>query len=186
MPGYNDNNDVHYINAAGEAMKVVRISANNVKVAFSESELERYGLEITSPEGECCAPKGTVKKILEAVKSESGIDYCGERVFIRLVRARGGGCDLLISRLGIRDNAISEDAVIRFGSVGSLIAACRTMDKGICADAYVGIGGAYLIADRGVLTGYGETVEFSYAEAFVREHCRLVAEKRAIDMLGKL
>ncbi len=166
-------------------MNVIRISANNVKVAFSESELEKYGLEISVSEGECCAPRGTVKKILEAVKNESGVDYCGERVFIRLIRARGGGCDMIISRLGIREGA-AESAVLRFSSAGSLIAACRTMDKGIRADAYIGIDGAYLIANGGGAGGYGEKADFSFAEAYVREHCRLICAGDAVQRLGRL
>lgn len=167
-------------------MNVVRISANNVRVVFSDAELKKYGLEINGTEGELCAPRGTVKRILEAVKSESGVDYCGERVFVRLVRMRDGGCDVMISRLGVSEREADVAAAVRFPSVGALIAACRTMDKRIRADAYFGIGGAYLLIKEGDASAYGETVNFPYAEAFVREHCRLVAEENAVSALGIL
>ncbi len=175
--------------ARGEGMKVVRISANNVKVAFSEAELLKYGLDISVSEGECCVSRGTVKKILEAIKSESGVDYCGERVFIRLIRERDGSCDMIISRLGLREKGREEASVLRFLSVGALIAACRTMDKSIRADAYVGSGGTYLIVsgdDEQKAAGYGERLEFALAEAFVREHCRLIAAENAVEVLGRL
>lgn len=165
-------------------MRVVRISANNIRVEFTEAELEKYGLDTALAEGEACAPVGAVKKILEAVKRESGIDYCGERVFIRMLRSCGGG-DMVISRLGAHTDS-AETAVLRFSCVGSLIAACRTMDKSIRADAYIGIGGAYLITADGNSDGYGERLVFSFAEEFVREHCRLVCAQNAAERLGAL
>ena len=165
-------------------MRVVRISANNIKVEFTDGEIEKYGIDVKSSECGECASRGTVKRILEAVKSESGIDYCGERVFVRLLRSRVG-CDMVISRLGASKSEKREAAVIRFPTVGALIAACRTMDKATVCDAYVGYGGAYLISSA-PLTGYGERAEFPFAEEFVREHCRLVCETNAAERLGAL
>ena len=164
-------------------MRVIRISANNVRVEMSEEEAEKYGIDVTA-EAENGATRGTVRRLLEAVKRESGIDYCGERVFVRLLRSRVG-CDMVISRLGAREPEKAETSVIRFASVGALIAACRTMDKNTVCDAYVGHGGAYLIS-ASPLTGYGEGVDFSLAEEFVREHCRLVCEANAAKILGAL
>ena len=170
-------------------MNVIRLSANNVKVAFSEAELEKYGLDISAPCGECCAACGTVKRILEAVKSESGVDYCGERVYIRVVRARDGGCDMIISRLGKGEITDRPDGVLCFRTVGALIAACRTMDKSIRSDAYIGENGAYLIiggADLQRCTNCGERLLFAFAEAYVREHCRPITCGDAVEVLGRL
>ena len=114
-------------------MRVIRISANNVRVEMSEEEAEKYGIDATA-EAENGATRGTVRRLLEAVKRESGIDYCGERVFVRLWRSRVG-CDMVISRLGAREPEKAETSVIRFASVGALIAACRTMDKNTVCDA---------------------------------------------------
>jgi hypothetical protein len=125
-----------------------------------------------------------VKRILEAVKSESGIDYCGERVFVRLLRSRVG-CDMVISRLGTRESERGAASVVRFPSIGALIAACRTINKETVCDAYVGYGGAYLISSA-PLTGYGERAEFPFAEEFVREHCRLICAQNAVERLGAL
>lgn len=169
-------------------MRVIRISANNVRVEMSDEEAEKYGIDATA-EAENGAARGTLRRLLEAVKSESGIDYCGERVSVRLLRSHGV-CDLIISRLGVCESKAPGACVVRFPSVGALIAACRVMDRALRADACVGDGAAFLVINGEGVSKMkvkdGEVLSFSLCEEFVREHCKTVCTGDAIRCLSEL
>ena len=177
-------------------MEVIRMGANNVKIALSAEELERYGLEMPDTEGDYCfATRYTVKKILAAVKRETGVDYCGERVFIRMFRSRDGGCEMFISRAEKgedgRKGKESERRVVRFPTVNCLLCACRAIDK--CkSDAYIGDACAYLIlpaeAEEAICAAeeFGYTADFCCAAEYVEEHCRLLVDGNAAEVLGRL
>ncbi|MBQ1212067.1 MAG: hypothetical protein IIV03_05900 [Clostridia bacterium] len=169
-------------------MRVIRISANNVRVEMSDEEAEKYGIDATA-EAENGAARGTLRRLLEAVKSESGIDYCGERVSVRLLRSHGV-CDMIISRLGVCESKAPGACVVRFPSVGALIAACRVMDRALRADACIGEIGAFLIIDAEHASKFsnkdGEVTDFAFCEEFVREHCKTVCTGDAIRCLSEL
>ena len=169
-------------------MRVIRISANNVRVELSEAEAEKYGIDANDG-AENGTPRGTVKKLLEAVKRESGVDYCGERVSIRLLRSQGV-CDMIISRLGVCEHKSARACVLRFQSVGALIAACRVADSSLRADACIGEIGAFLIIDAEHASKFsskdGEVTDFAFCEEFVREHCKTVCTGDAIRCLGDM
>ncbi len=174
-------------------MELVRISANNLKVTLTEKELEDYGITVPEGDGEhYCGARHAVKKILEAVKKETGVDYCGERVFVRIYKGSDGGCELFISRTSRPEEKVRGCAVFRFDSVSSLIDACRSLPPYCASDAYTEGEAVFLLlplADDASLAAArerGSKVDFLLAEEYVREHCRLICEKNAIKRLGML
>ena len=178
-------------------MEVIRLGTNNVKISLSADELERYGLEYPDTEGDYChVARYTVKRILAAVKKETGVDYCGERLFIRMFRSRDGGCELFISRTEEKDEKgerveNSGGRVVCFPSANALISACRAM-VGCESDAYIGDKEAYLILPQGseaelaVAEEFGKTVDFLGAEEYVKEHCDLLVKGNAVEVIGRL
>jgi len=137
-----------------------------------------------------------VDLIMARIKKETGVDYCGERVFIRMFRSRDGGCELFISRTeekGEKGERVEEGGseVVCFPTANALISACRAMVGGE-SDAYIGDKLAYLIIPKGseaelaVAEEFGKTVDFFGAEEFVREHCDLLVKGNAASVIGKL
>lgn len=178
-------------------MEVIRLGINNVKISLSAGELERYGLEYPDTEGDYChVARYTVKRILAAVKKETGVDYCGERLFIRMFRSRDGGCELFISRTeekGEKGEQVEQGAseVVCFPTANALISACRAMVGGE-SDAYIGDKLAYLIIPKGseselaIAEEFGKAADFLGAEEFVREHCDLLVKGNAASVIGRL
>lgn len=174
-------------------MELVRISANNLKVTLTEKELDDYGITVPDGDGEhYCGARHAVKKILEAVKKETGVDYCGERVFVRIYKGSEGGCELFISRTSRPAERACGCAVFRFASVASLLDACRSLPPCCASDAYTDGETVFLLlpsaeeASLAAAKERGTRVDFLLAEEYVREHCRLICGENAIKRLGAL
>lgn len=174
-------------------MELVRISANNLKITLTAEELDDYGISVPEGDGEhYCGARHAVKKILEAVKRETGVDYCGERVFVRIYKGSDGGCELFISRTSRPEEKARGWAIFRFGSVSLLTEVCRALSPRAAGDAYSDGEAAFLLlpladeASIAVAKERGNRVDFSCAEEYIREHCSFICGGNAIKRLGTL
>jgi len=177
-------------------MNVIRIGPDNVKVELTREDTERFGLD-TEGEDSLLAPETarSVKKIMESVRDESGIDFCGERVAIRLFPSRDGGCELFVSRLSSRSNERASEkteeknAVLRFFEVEEASAAARELDTS-GGDAFTDSRSLFLIIPKSLLAGHSELskkrVSFPHIEAYIEEHLKQIYSGDAIERLSLL
>ena len=179
----------------GGDMNVIRIGPDNVKVELTREDAQRFGLDsesedsLLSPETARC-----VKKIMESVRDESGVDFCGERVAVRMFPSRDGGCELFVSRLSRTPEkqtpkAEEKNAVLRFFEVEEAIETARAIGSG-GGDAYTDSRSLFLVLPRGVLARLGsqavERVSFPHIEAYIEEHLKKIYSGDAIERLAEL
>jgi len=195
-------------------MEFINIGKSNIKISLTAEEVLAYELDISDDCGSCRGGAGrALRRIFESIKEQTGIDYSGDRVYVRMFRSKCGGRELFVTRLGAgrqgaedgeRKDTESDSTVAAspqiysFDGISPLLSACkaiRTLQNAGESAAYItDIGGSrraflLLYSDLphvdALLCEYGKKESFTGAKEFVLEHCDVLAESGAIAYLAE-
>ena len=73
-------------------MELLRIGESKLKVTLSSEDMERYSLDGDSMDYDNTETRSAVWQILDEAKHKTGFDAGGEKIFVQVYPARGGGC----------------------------------------------------------------------------------------------
>lgn len=166
-------------------MELIRISDGKLKISLTEEELCLYG--IGRGEGTETASDG-FRELL--------ISECGEesKVFLQIFRAKGGGCEIFVCRLGSERKKQERGVMAVFTSLDGMLCACRELkriDEEVLSSAY-----RYGKEYRLILKNASETVEAFLGELgrvmkippfeVLGEHYEPIRLGDAVSVLGGL
>lgn len=80
-------------------MELIPISSQKLKVTMSAADLAQYSLSCDALDYENAATRRAVRTLLADVNTRCGFETAPDRVFVQVYPARGGGCELYITRL---------------------------------------------------------------------------------------
>ncbi len=192
-------------------MELIRISDKKLKVMLSAEDMAHYELNCETIDTADSPSRRGFWSILDEAKRQTGFDLAGERVFVQLYPERRGGCEMFVTKLGIRAPVhtvpdtdvqarysvnsplrMTRERVYRFDALCDLLAACRRMQD------MEGIGGGlayvsetkdafYLLVERELpfLTEYNAVPGGRQDLYYIEEHCRCFC-RDAVSCLGAL
>ena len=190
-------------------MELIRISDSKLKVMLNAEDMAHYELNCETIDTADSPSRRGFWSILDEAKRQTGFDLAGERVFVQLYPERSGGCEMFVTKLGIRAAARSgeradgqtrcsvyppqrtpRERVYRFAVLSDLLAACRHMRdaEGIEGGrAYVNEtrDAFYLVLERDVpfLAEYNGIPGGRRDLYYIEEHCRCFS-RDAVRALG--
>lgn len=192
-------------------MELLRIGESKLKVTLSSEDMERYSLDSDNMDYDNTETRSAVWQILDEAKHKTGFDAGGEKIFVQVYPARGGGCEMYVTKL---DAEQSEGApvtltrgamsIYRFSTLNLLIDVCRRLLLTGYRDesaAYSQEGGYYLVIREKLhnsILAANAISEYSFPEeygvrrngsvrlAFLREHGVCLEEFRAVERLAAL
>lgn len=199
--------------AAGRqyGMELIRISDSKLKVMLNAEDMAHYKLSCETIDTADSPSRRGFWSILDEAKRQTGFDPAGERVFVQLYPEKSGGCEMFVTKLGIRAAARAgeetdartryrvypplrepRERVYRFNALSDLLAACRRMkdaEGSGSASAYVNEtkDAFYLVLERDVpfLSEYNAVPGGRKDLYYIEEHCRCFS-RDAVCALGDL
>ena len=197
-------------------MEWIRIDQNKLKIMLSKEDACKYALYPETASVEDAATRRAFREILCATKSDVGIDFSEERVYIQLFPSREGGCELFVTKMGgreqeieKRDMSIAPKASITasrrvcfcFWQQRDLLSSCRRlMRRGFTGESqaerddmgrfwlFLSDDGSPLLAreEFGFLLEYGQMECAADASLFLLEHGKTLCASHAVETLGVL
>ncbi len=192
-------------------MELLRIGESKLKVTLSSEDMERYSLDGDSMDYDNTETRSAVWQILDEAKHKTGFDAGGEKIFVQVYPARGGGCEMYVTKLEAEQKDMAPVSLVRgvksiyrFATLNLLIDVCRRLLlTGYCEEsaAYSEGGNYYLVIreklHNSILTSnaiseyafpeeYGTRRSGGVRLAFLREHGVCLEEHRAVERLAAL
>lgn len=197
-------------------MEYIIISDTKIKIMLTQKELDKYKIDSESFSIGNEEQRLAFRKILNDACTQSGFDGSASRLMVQMYPAKRGGCEIFVTRLdsaasttnncifgGIYkkcEKAKEKSMCFLFRSFTGLNAVCRHLHNvGYSGDSdiYVSDNGVYyLILDTSPasdnkysqLSFINEFAKGSMDEipAYIYEHGRLVCEKNAVELIGRL
>lgn len=191
-------------------MELLLISDSKLKVTLTNEDMKRLDISCDGLDYDNTETRRAFWQILDEAKSKTGFDAARDRVFIQVYPSKCGGCEMYVIKLkglfgkekeGKMEVAKTRASVFSFDSMTSLLPVCRQL-KGLGygreSAAYIGDDGRfYLVVNEETPTCQrGSFGEFSFLEeygrrhtepsraAYIREHCRAIEEKDAVNILA--
>ncbi len=195
-------------------MELILISDSKLKVMLSAEDMAHYDLNCETIDSVNSPSRRAFWNILDEAKRQTGFDPAGERVFVQLYPERSGGCEMFVTKLGIRaaqtlmpqaeagkgreryisvpTPRVPRERVYIFTSLTDLLSACRRMrdaDAVTVSRAYVNEerDAFYLTVDRDLpfLAEYNAVPGGRRDLYYIEEHCRCFC-RDAAAALGAL
>ena len=192
-------------------MELIRISDSKLKVMLNAEDMAHYELNCETIDTADSPSRRGFWSILDEAKRQTGFDPAGERVFVQLYPEKSGGCEMFVTKLGVRsrDHAVRsaeprreysahppvrmpQERVYRFAALSDLLEACRRMRDAEGIDggsAYVNEtkDAFYLLLERDVpfLAEYNAVPGGRQDLYYIEEHCRCFS-RDAVRALGDL
>jgi len=190
-------------------MELILISDSKLKVMLSAEDMRRYDLNCEKLEDEDAASRRAFWNILDEARQRTGFDPAGERVFVQLYPSKSGGCEMFVTKLGLRTGRGEKKNVLgtgeireihtgekerteylyRFTNLEELLQACRRMQAEVNTPslAYTdeARGGFYLLLGKEIsyIAEYNGTLCSAIDHGYIREHCRCFSHD-AVRMLS--
>lgn len=190
-------------------MELIRISDSKLKVMLSAEDMAHYELNCETIDSVNSPSRRAFWNILDEAKRQTGFDPAGERVFVQLYPERGGGCEMFVTKLGIRSTQpyvthsetagepyiraqtshAARERIYIFTALADLLSACRRMrdtDAVTVSRAYVNEDRDtfYLTVDRDLpfLTEYNAVPGGRRELYYIEEHCRCFCRDAAASL----
>ena len=172
-------------------MEMIMISPSQLKVTLDAAEMKKYELDLEGLRG-ADLRQLALRRILRTASEQTGFEYDGGRVVVRMFPSKDGGCELFVSRLARVSRPQSElcrgDAAVRdgmsvysFPSLTQLLCACRRLSDAGYADASYayrenGRDAYYLVieGESPLICEMGGTRLGSGASGYINEYCTLI------------
>jgi negative regulator of genetic competence, sporulation and motility len=129
-------------------MELIVINQSKLKIMLTVPDMQRYEL---APGHLDCADAKTrrsFRRIFDDVRMQTGFDTAGERLLVQLYTSRSGGCEIFVTKLGMREKEEDpptltgpEQALLR--RVFSAEVPIEETDASLCPDADLPVGGTY-------------------------------------------
>jgi negative regulator of genetic competence, sporulation and motility len=191
----------------------LKISENKAKIMLTREDVRRFDLDTEKLNYSDPETRNKIWKVLDQLKDSCNFDHKGYKLLIQFYPSRDGGAELFITKLenlpykSERILSCAEDIamlqsqcdVYNFKSLEDLTKAARILNakKGVLGSElyYDDDSGYYLKLETRGLNKNGNICEFTvvleFAERinrerypYIREHCRSLAEKNAIELLA--
>lgn len=83
-------------------MELILISDTKLKVMLSAEDMQRYHISCDTIDYDNPHSRRAFWNILDEAKSRTGFDPAGNKVFVQLYPSREGGCEMFVTKLGVR------------------------------------------------------------------------------------
>lgn len=190
-------------------MEHILISPGKLKLMLTREDVLHYDLRPVIESGEEPDSRQVFKALL-ADAGEIGFDSGNDRLFIQLYPSKDGGAEVYITRLGehTRNDDPSGELPVTyigcFDSLDDLIACCRQLafTEGESSAWYEDEPRRWFLVisevlswreylDRGlgveaIMSEYGRNIKAPGAIYYIKEHCFVFCEKRAVKILESM
>ncbi|MBR2474377.1 MAG: adaptor protein MecA [Clostridia bacterium] len=178
-------------------MELIRISYDKIKISLSKAELDEYELTVDEMDGGAQKTQRVFRELFVCARDQTGFDTDGERVFVQIFRAKGGGCEIFVSKVsGEKEKKKSRfsDSAYGFSELCELIGACKALDRigfHSQSSAYKSEDGYLLILsspsenERAYASEWGKAIDIPKSE-YVSEHLSVIRETDAVQTLSSL
>ena len=196
-------------------MNILKISDSKVKIMLAPSDTKRFGLDTVELNYKDEETRTRVWCILDEVKERVGFSHEGHKLLIQFYPCKDGGAELFVTKLDnlsekserliskANDMAVLEknSSIYKFNDNEALLRSCCILKK----KSWIGESELYFsecegfflrVEERGIIKNGGICefaimLEFSEKIRFerlpyIREHCDLVIDKRAVERLASL
>ena len=85
-------------------MDLIRIDDNKLKIMLTPVDMQSYALDDTMDYTKD-ETRQAFRSIMSEARSRTGFDAEGNRVYVQLYPSRSGGCEMFVTKLGIRCSA---------------------------------------------------------------------------------
>lgn len=197
-------------------MEYIIISDTKIKIMLTQKELDKYNIDSEDFSIGNEEQRTAFRKVLNDACMQSGFDSSSSRLMVQMYPAKKGGCEIFVTRLdssscGLHNCIFSnlyddgtrtskKGVCFSFQSFAGLNAVCRHLHNigyNGDSDIYAADNGVYyLILDESGLSENSYThLSFinEYAKrsmndipGYIYEHGRLICEKNAISLIGRL
>lgn len=179
-------------------LELIRISSDKIKISLTKAELDAYELSVDSMDYGRDETKEAFRELFIEAREQTGFEADGEKVFVQIFRAKNGGCEIFVSKIGIsHKKALADKNVITeifaFESLDGLISTCVSLKR--CG--FNGSSSAYADGERYYLMLCAPTdLEIAYATeqgervllppiAYINEHFDTIRASDAVDILSQ-
>jgi adapter protein MecA 1/2 len=197
-------------------MEYIIISDTKIKITLTQKELDKYNIDSEDFSIGNEEQRIAFRKVLNDACMQSGFDSSSSRLMVQMYPAKRGGCEIFVTRLDSSSSdlhncifsnvcndsreASKKGICFSFQSFERLNAVCRHLRNigyNGDSDVYAADNGVYyLILNEGRLPENSFThLSFinEYAKrsmndipGYIFEHGRLICEKNAISLIGRL
>ena len=176
-------------------LELIRISCDKIKISLTKAELEEYALTVEEMDGAAPKTQRAFRELFVSAKDQTGFDTDGEKVFVQIFRAKGGGCEIFVSKVMKRQEcAPQNDAAYYFSELDTLVWACRALvSMGVSSrsDAYSCDGGYILCLRSPSEIEMARVSEWAIRTSppepeYIGERYSLIKETDAVQTLSRL
>ena len=154
-------------------MELILINNGKLKIMLTEEDMREYELDCDMADYDNTETRRAFWNILAEAKARTGFDAASERVFIQLYPSKAGGCEIYVTKIGLRSGPEKKitgqqsscgttktppdgtgeimQIAFMFEGISQLIAACRlAATRGVITESQVWLderGAAYLFAE---------------------------------------
>lgn len=174
-------------------MELIRISCDKIKISLSKAELDEYDLTVDEIDGSAPKTKRAFRELFVSARDQTGFDAEGQKVFVQIFRARGGGCEIFVSKVIKKsDSEPKNDEAYRFSDLSALTCACKSLiniEARCESDAYAGENGYVLCLhkpneiEKAVALEWGNVTEAPMTE-YIGERYRVIRLRDAVQTLS--
>lgn len=90
-------------------MDLILISSTKLKIMLTPDDMAAYSLTCDNIDYDNTETRRAFWDILDAAKHKTGFDAASDRVFIQVYPSKSGGCEMYVTKLMKRDEAIRRD-----------------------------------------------------------------------------
>ncbi len=179
-------------------LELIRISSDKIKISLTKAELDAYELSVDSMDYGRDETKEVFRELFIEAREQTGFEADGEKVFVQIFRAKNGGCEIFVSKIGSHSRQMPEvksetKEIFAFESQEELINACRALDR--CgfrgaSNAYVEGESYYLLLyspselEAACVGEHGARILLP-SMAYINEHFDIIRENDAVTVLSQ-
>ena len=170
-------------------MELLKISENALKVSLSREDMEFYDIEFDALDYSNTETRRIIWTILDEAKRTLGFEAVRDKLYIRALRSREGGCELFVTR-DEKTECISP-TLFQFSDVNLLALACARLKNCLFSGEsklFLGDDGKFYL----YLFGEGKYMflcevasSVKHCEEFLSEHATLLCEN-AVEQMAAL
>ena len=82
-------------------MDLIRIDDNKMKIMLTPGDMQCYALDADNMDYAKDDTRRAFRSILDEVRSRTGFDAKGNKIYVQLYPSREGGCEMFVTKLGL-------------------------------------------------------------------------------------